>query len=164
MQSIRSKVSAFASRVIQADCLANPEMRRSNSAKSRGDFRRIKEDYSQYKCTIAVVYDPQHPLSGSEEWQEVFRTIGIALNAQSYWIKEVVSLPLCKVGGKVPMSAFKYPNRLAPVPVSDCEPIVEAEALNVLNKKPLIIIHIGEHQINLKAKDKSVDGNCNNKS
>ena len=48
---IRRAVSAFGSRAIQAGYLANPEMRRSSRGKSRGDFRRNREDYSQYKCT-----------------------------------------------------------------------------------------------------------------
>ena len=67
---IRTVVSAFGSRAIQAGYLANPEMRRSCSGKSRGDFRRNREDYSHYKCTIAIVYDSQLSFWGSEQWDE----------------------------------------------------------------------------------------------
>ena len=145
---IKGRVSAFASNAIRAGYLANPEMRRSNRGKSRGDFRRNREDYSQYKCSIAVVYNPLH---ASPVWQELFRTIGVALNGQYYWIKEVVSLPLCKVNGKVPFNAFKYPNRLAPVAVSDYELITEQEALVALKDEPLIVIEVSEGRILLRS-------------
>lgn len=157
LSMICRRVSAFASRVIQADCLANPEMRRSNNGMSRGDFRRKKEDYSQYKCSIAVVYHPQHPLSGSQDWLNLFKTIGVALNAQSYWIKEVVSLPLCKVNGKVPFKTMHSPVYLAPVTHSDYEPITEHEALKALGGMPLVTILLNEHQIILKLKDSRVE-------
>jgi len=150
MQTIRSKISAFASRVIQNDCLANPEMRRSNRGKSRGDFRRNREDYSQYKCSIAVVYNPQH---ASPVWPEIFKTIGVALNSQCYWIKEVISLPMCRVKGKVPYRAKESPVYLAPVTVSDYEPITEQEALAALQDEPLIVIEVSDGQIVLKSKD-----------
>lgn len=89
---IRRAVSAFGSRAIQAGYLANPEMRRSSRGKSRGDFRRNREDYSQYKCTIAIVYDPQLSFAGSEEWGELITVIKRALQEQSYWIREIVTI------------------------------------------------------------------------
>ena len=89
---IRTVVSAFGSRAIQAGYLANPEMRRSCSGKSRGDFRRNREDYSQYKCTIAIVYDPQLSFAGSEQWDELIAVIKRALQEQSYWIREIVTI------------------------------------------------------------------------
>ena len=150
LDTIKGKVSAFASNAIRAGYLANPEMRRSNRGKSRGDFRRNREDYSQYKCSIAVVYNPQHV---SPEWQELFKTIGVALNAQSYWIKQVVSLPMCRENGKVPYRAKESPVYLAPVTVSDYEPITEQEALAALQDEPLIVIEVSDGQILLKSKD-----------
>ena len=89
---IRTVVSAFGSRAIQAGYLANPEMRRSCSGKSRGDFRRNREDYSQYKCTIAIVYDSQLSFWGSEQWDELIAVIKRALQEQSYWIREIVTV------------------------------------------------------------------------
>jgi len=89
---IRRAVSAFGSRAIQAGYLANPEMRRSSRGKSRGDFRRNREDYSQYKCTIAIVYDPHLSFAGSEEWGELITVIKRALQEQSYWIREIVTI------------------------------------------------------------------------
>ena len=89
---IHRAVSAFASRAVQAGYLANPEMRRSSRGKSRGDFRRNREDYSQYKCTIAIVYDPQLSFAGSEEWGELITVIKRALQEQSYWIREIVTI------------------------------------------------------------------------
>ena len=89
---IRTVVSAFGSRAIQAGYLANPEMRRSCSGKSRGDFRRNREDYSQYKCTIAVVYDPKLSFAGSEQWDELITVIKRALHEESYWIREIVTV------------------------------------------------------------------------
>ena len=147
---IKGRVSAFASNAIRAGYLANPEMRRSNRGKSRGDFRRNREDYSQYKCSIAVVYNPQHT---SPVWPEIFKTIGVALNSQSYWIKEVISLPMCRVNGKVPYRAKESPVYLAPVTVSDYEPITEQEALAALQDEPLIVIEVSDGQILLKSKD-----------
>jgi hypothetical protein len=87
---IRRAVSAFGSRAIQAGYLANPEMRRSSRGKSRGDFRRNREDYSQYKCTIAIVYDTKLSFAGSEQWDELMAVIKRALHEESYWIKEIV--------------------------------------------------------------------------
>lgn len=89
---IRMAVSAFASNAIRAGYLANPVMRRSSRGKSRGDFRRNREDYSQFKCTIAIVYDAQLTLVGSQEWNSLIETIRRALNPQSYWIKEILVL------------------------------------------------------------------------
>ena len=89
---IRRAVSAFGSRAIQAGYLANPEMRRSSRGKSRGDFRRNREDYSQYKCTIAVVHAPQLSFVGSEQWDELTVVIKRALQEQSYWIREIVTV------------------------------------------------------------------------
>lgn len=89
---IRRTVSAFGSRAIQAGYLANPEMRRSSRGKSRGDFRRNREDYSQYKCTIAVVYDPKLSFAGSEQWDELITVIKRALHEESYWIREIVTV------------------------------------------------------------------------
>ena len=89
---IRRAVSAFGSRAIQAGYLANPEMRRSSRGKSRGDFRRNREDYSQYKCTIAIVYDTKLSFAGSEQWDELMAVIKRALHEESYWIKEIVTV------------------------------------------------------------------------
>lgn len=89
---IRMAVSAFASNAIRAGYLANPVMRRSSRGKSRGDFRRNREDYSQFKCTIAIVYDAQLSFVGSQEWNCLIETIRRALNPQSYWIKEILVL------------------------------------------------------------------------
>ena len=89
---IRRAVSAFGSRAIQAGYLANPEMRRSSRGKSRGDFRRNRDDYSQYKCTIAIVYDSQLSFWGSEQWDELIVVIKRALQEQSYWIREIVTV------------------------------------------------------------------------
>ena len=89
---IRRAVSAFGSRAIQAGYLANPEMRRSSRGKSRGDFRRNREDYSQYKCTIAIVYDAKLSFAGSELWDELMAVIKRALHEESYWIKEIVTV------------------------------------------------------------------------
>ena len=89
---IRTVVSAFGSRAIQAGYLANPEMRRSCSGKSRGDFRRNREDYSHFKCTIAIVYDSRLSFWGSEQWDEFITIIKRALHSQSYWIREIVTV------------------------------------------------------------------------
>ena len=89
---IRRAVSAFGSRAIQAGYLANPEMRRSSRGKSRVDFRRNREDYSQYKCTIAIVYDSQLSFWGSEQWDEVIVVITRALQEQSYGNMESVTV------------------------------------------------------------------------
>ena len=89
---IRRAVSAFGSRAIQAGYLANPEMRRSSRGKSRGDFRRNREDYSQYKCTIAIVYDTKLSFVGSEQWDELITVIKRALHEQRYWIREILTI------------------------------------------------------------------------
>lgn len=89
---IRRAVSAFGSRAIQAGYLANPEMRRSSRGKSRGDFRRNREDYSHYKCTIAIVFDTKLSFAGSEQWDELITVIKRALHEESYWIREIVTV------------------------------------------------------------------------
>ena len=67
-------------------------MRRSSRGKSRGDFRRNREDYSQYKCTIAIVYDTKLSFVGSEQWDELITVIKRALHEQSYWIREILTI------------------------------------------------------------------------
>ena len=97
---IRMAVSAFASHAIRAGYLANPEMRRSSRGKSRGDFRRNREDYSQFKCTIAIVYEAQLSFVGTEEWDRLIDSIRRALNRQSYWIKEILVITTDKLSAQ----------------------------------------------------------------
>jgi hypothetical protein len=53
----------------------------------------------------------------------------------------------------VPYKAKESPVYLAPVIVSDYEPITEQEALAVLLDEPLIVIEVTDGQIVLKSKD-----------